>query len=207
MTDFANLDAKGAADGRRRGYLAGVAPGVTFRRAVLADVPALRAMHRASMTALSGAFYTPRQVQAFLASVETVDLDLVADGTVFVAVADGRIAASGAWTTRAPSRASRIEGLVAGSGTGIIRSVFTHPAHARRGLAAAMIERAETEAAMFGGVERLEICATLTGVPLYRRHGYAAIRRIQTTIGDGVDFTSVRMWKPVSQSAPFLVAA
>ena len=52
-----------------------------------------------------------------------------------------------------------------------IRAFFVHPAWARRGLGSRILEVCEAAAAS-AGFRRLEMGATLTGVPLYLARGY-----------------------------------
>lgn len=74
--------------------------------------------------------------------------------------------------------------------------MFTHPGFARRGLGRAIMELIETEAAILGGAERLELCATLSGVPLYERLGYGAVEPVRLTLSNGAHFDGLRMTKP-----------
>jgi GNAT superfamily N-acetyltransferase len=52
-----------------------------------------------------------------------------------------------------------------------IRAFFVHPEWARRGIGAMILEVCES-AAVAAGFTRLEMGATLTGVPLYLAKGY-----------------------------------
>lgn len=67
----------------------------TFRKATHADIPALLAMHRASLNELGGRFYSADALAGLLADVPTADPDLIADGTYALAECEGTIVASG----------------------------------------------------------------------------------------------------------------
>ena len=48
-------------------------------------------------------------------------------------------------------------------------------------------------AARADGFRRMELMATLTGIPLYARGGFVARERVELTLPDGVRFPLVRM--------------
>jgi hypothetical protein len=50
-------------------------------------------------------------------------------------------------------------------------------------------------AALREGFRRMELMATLTGIPLYERGGFRAEERTEITLPDGVRFPLVRMTK------------
>ncbi len=187
--------------GVSRAYPKGVAPGLLFRRARLGDVAEIRKLHRISMTALSVGHYSREEIEGFFAEIDTVDPVMIEDGTYAVAEAGGRLVASGGWTMRAPSYAARLDGPVAADRTATIRSIFVHPDFARRGIGGAILERCETEAVLIGGAERLELCATLTGRPLYQRAGYRPLHSFELQLANGAVFRSVRMAKQVLEPA------
>ena len=171
------------------------------RRATLRDAEALRVLHRASLRAMGADYYSALQIEGFLRDVTTVDpLDL-ADGTFLVTEIEGRIAASAAWTLRRPTYAP--EQLAGGPGPirATIRAVFTHPVFTRRGLAATLVRHCEDEAILHGRANVLELWATLSGMPLYRRLGYHAGETIQIPLPNGAQFPAVFMNKPAASSA------
>lgn len=174
---------------------------LTFRKATHADIPALLAMHRASLTELGARYYSAHALAGLIADVPTADPDLIADGTYTLVECEGAVVASGGWTFRRPcyedtATLGATASVAAALRTATIRAVFTHPAHARRGLGRAVMELAETEAAILGGAERLELCATLAGVPLYERLGYTAIAPVRLTLSNGALLDGLRMAKP-----------
>jgi len=77
-----------------------------------------------------------------------------------------------------------------------IRAFFVHPEWARRGIGGMILDACE-KAAIAEGFHRLEMGATLTGVPFYRAKGYTEIERVEAPLGDGLTLAVVRMEKTV----------
>lgn len=183
-----------------------------LRRARAEDVPAIRAMHRAAFEGLAGEHYTPSQIEGFLADVETVDPDLIEDGTYYVVDRGGKIAASGGWTMRRPTYVPNADAQGFWSpGSATIRSVFTAPDEARKGLAARIMDLAEEEAVLHGMADRITLCATMSGLPLYIRRGYAAVGAKTLHLSNGTTFPAVAMsktaWVPRQQAPATVVPA
>ena len=143
---------------------------IAYRRAGAGDIAALRSMHRASLGALGSAHYSPRQIAGLFLTSETVEPELIADGTFFVAESGGRIVGSAAWTRRRP--ATRRTCRARRARTARPRrsaSVFVAPDRARQGIAGALMDIVESDAVLHGGAIRLELLATLPGVAFYQR--------------------------------------
>jgi GNAT superfamily N-acetyltransferase len=105
--------------------------------------------------------------------------------------------ASGGWSRLRPNyaNATRPAGLPAAEPTvPKIRSVFVHPAFARRGLATRLMDLAEGEARA-AGFRTIELTATLSGVPLYLSRGYEETGRIAIPLPSGHRFIGVTMRK------------
>ncbi len=180
---------------------------LTIRPAVPADVPALRALIDASVRGLQAPDYTPAQIESALASVYGVDSRLIADGTYFVAQAGPVVVGCGGWSKRrtlyggdqwtgredAPLDPRREAAK--------IRAFFVHPDWARRGIGSAILAACE-DAARAAGFTRCEMGATLTGVPLYRAHGYAATAELGAPLPDGTSLPIVRMEKALGPVEP-----
>ena len=75
-----------------------------------------------------------------------------------------------------------------------IRAFFVHPSWARRGLGTRLLEACE-QAAWDAGFRRCEMGATLSGVPLYERHGYRRVAEILVDLPGGERLPVVRMEK------------
>jgi GNAT superfamily N-acetyltransferase len=172
-----------------------------FRVATAADVPTIRELIAVSVRELQ-VEYTPREREAALATVVTIDSRLIADGTYFVALCvDGRLAGCGGWSKRktlygGDHQVEMIEPELADptADAAKIRAIFVHPEFARRGLGSAILALSE-DAAKAAGFSRFEMGSTLVGVALYRRKGYREVQRIRVPVGEGVSIGVVRMVK------------
>lgn len=171
---------------------------VTLRLATLDDLPALGALIPASVRGLSGAWYTPEQIESAIRHVFGADTQLIADGTYFVAEDGGTIAGCGGWSRRRTlyggdqMKESADPLLDQARDAARIRAFFVHPAYARRGVGARILG-ACVDAAREAGFRSLELMATLPGVPLYERFGFEPAERVESTLPDGVTVAFVRM--------------
>lgn len=172
-----------------------------FRPAVLADVLRLTELIEASVRHLQAEDYSPTQIVGALGTWLGVDTQLIADGTYFVVEPAGeaaRLVACGGWSRRktpygSDHRPERDDSLLdPRTDAAKIRAFFVHPAWARRGMGSRILELCE-EAARAEGFTRFEMGATLTGVPLYRRHGYVERERIELPLENGESLPIVRM--------------
>ncbi len=75
-----------------------------------------------------------------------------------------------------------------------IRAFFVHPDWARRGIGGMILQACES-AALAAGFRRLEMGATLTGVPFYRAKGYVELDVTDVPLEDGLTLSIVRMGK------------
>jgi len=174
-----------------------------IRPATPADVPALRDLIDASVRGLQTGDYTQAQIEAALKTVYGVDSQLIADGTYFVAETERpEIVGCGGWSKHktlfgGDQWSGRYDSLLDPSHDAArIRAFFVHPAWARRGIGSMILEACET-AARSAGFTRLEMGATLSGVPFYRAKGYEAVENLEVPLGDGESMTVVRMTKRV----------
>ena len=174
----------------------------TIRRAVLEDVEPLRGLIRQSVLGLSGGEYSAEQLSSALTHLFGVDTRLIDDGTYFVVEerGDPGPVACGGWSRRrtlfgGDQYAERSDDrLDPAAEAARIRAFFVHPRHARRGIGAMLIDACE-RAARAEGFRRLELMATLTGIPLYERRGFVAREPVDLPLPDGVRFPLVRMEK------------
>jgi N-acetylglutamate synthase-like GNAT family acetyltransferase len=177
---------------------------LSVRQAVLADVPALANLIRASVLGLQTGDYTAQQREQALELVFGVDTQLIADGTYFVAEArvneDLVLAGCGGWSKRktlygSDHCAGREDALLdPHHDAAKIRAFFVHPEWARRGVGSRILEVCEAAAAK-AGFRRLEMGATLTGVPLYRARGYVEEESREVPLRPGVTLPIVHMVK------------
>ncbi|NYF80117.1 GNAT family N-acetyltransferase [Granulicella arctica] len=173
-----------------------------LRVATTADVAGIVELIRASVRGLQGE-YTEAQREAALATVFTVDSQLIADGTYFVALSGETLAGCGGWSYRktlygGDRQVERIEAeqLDPSVDAAKIRAIFVDPAFARMGLGSLLLKTAE-DAAAAAGFRRLEMGSTLAGVALYTLKGYRRVEEIQVPVADGLKIAVVRMEKTV----------
>jgi GNAT superfamily N-acetyltransferase len=177
---------------------------LSVRKAVLADIPALENLIRESVLTLQAADYTPEQLHLALQRVFGVDTQLIEDGTYFAAetVLEGApvIAGCGGWSKRktlygSDHCAGREDTLLdPDHDAAKIRAFFVHPSWARRGIGSRILEVCEAAAAA-EGFRRLEMGATLTGVPLYLARGYVEGEHRQVPLVPGLSLPIVHMEK------------
>jgi GNAT superfamily N-acetyltransferase len=177
---------------------------ISLRQAVPADVPALRLLIDASVRGLQAADYTPAQIEGALQSVYGVDSQLIADGTYFVVEAEEVIVGCGGWSKRktlfgGDRWTGREDSLLnPDQDAAKIRAFFVRPDWVRRGIGSMVLEACE-KAASAAGFTRLEMGATLTGVPLYRARGYVALENLSAPLKNGESLVVVRMEKRMSR--------
>jgi N-acetylglutamate synthase-like GNAT family acetyltransferase len=179
----------------------------SIRKATLADIPQIRTLIDASVRGLQAQDYTPAQIEGALESVYGVDSQLIADGTYFVVEIagglDSQIVACGGWSKRktlygGDQYAGREDSLLdPARDAAKIRAFFVHPDFARRGVGTLILEACES-AAVSGGFKRLEMGATLSGVPFYRARGYAEIENQEVPLANGHTLPIVKMTKTIS---------
>ncbi len=175
-------------------------PDINIRQAQLADMPQIEALIESSVRTLQAGDYDPEQIERSLRLVFGVDQRLITDGTYFVITQGASCAACGGWSFRrtlfgADAIHSRDDTeLTPGIEAAKIRAFFVEPAFARQGLGTRLLAVCEAAAAARGFTD-LELGATLTGEPLYARHGYKVVERIDTPLSDGVTLPIIRMAK------------
>jgi GNAT superfamily N-acetyltransferase len=176
-----------------------------LRLATTEDVAGIRELIDSSVRGLQAGDYSPAQIDASLKTVFTIDSQLIADGTYFIATTDdGELAGCGGWSKRktlygGDHQVERAEPelLDPAVDAAKVRAIFVHPRFARMGLGSAILAAAE-EAAMRAGFRRFEMGSTLTGVALYGLKGYREVERVVVPVGDGEEIEVVRMVKDAS---------
>jgi GNAT superfamily N-acetyltransferase len=185
---------------------------IRVRPATTADIPGLRRLIDASVRGLQAGDYTPDQIERALATVYGVDTQLIADGTYYAAemhaaTREPFVAGCGGWSKRKTLYgADQCEGredslLDPLQDAARIRAFFIHPDWTRRGIGGLILDSCE-RAARSAGFTRLEMGATLTGVPFYQAKGYVALENIEVPLGGGVSMPIVRMGKQIQRPGP-----
>jgi GNAT superfamily N-acetyltransferase len=172
--------------------------GLRIRPAVAADTEALGSLIRRSVLGLAGVDYSPEQLASALRHLFGVDTRLIEDGTYYVVESGDRPVACGGWSRRrtlfgGDQYSHRPDDrLDPKTEAARIRAFFVHPDWARRGVARSLLRECE-RAARAEGFRRLELMATLTGLPFYEREGFAVLERQDLELPDGVRFPLARM--------------
>ncbi|HLW51707.1 MAG TPA: GNAT family N-acetyltransferase [Candidatus Angelobacter sp.] len=184
---------------------------VRIRVAHFDDVPVLRQLIDASVRGLQARDYTQAQIESALATVYGVDTQLIADGTYLLAEVQNQarpsgssvtIAGCGGWSKRKTLYgADHCEGredalLDPCTDAARIRAFFIHPGWARRGIGTLILDACE-DAARAAGFTRLEMGATLTGVPFYLARGYVALEILAVPLPGGASMPIVRMGRQI----------
>lgn len=184
-----------------------------YRLATPADIPHLGPLIEASIRGLQTHDYSPTQIDHAIGTWLGLDTQLVADQTYFAVEVPtnsnpgnlptiGNLAACGGWSRRktpygSDHRPNRDDSLLdPRTDAAKIRAFFVHPAWARRGIGSRILQLCE-QAAQAEGFTRFEMGATLTGIPLYRRHGYVEQERVELPLANGESLPIVRMTKQV----------
>src|SRR5690242_8481060 len=178
-----------------------MSPALTHRLAMMEDVPVLKPLMEAAIGELLKPFLLPAQVAASFA-VMGLDTQLIKDGTYFVIESEGQIAGCGGWSRRATlfggdhsagRDAARIDPA---KDAARVRAMYTHPDFIRRGIGRLVLELCEAAAA-HEGFQRVELAATMAGVPLYRACGYTDIEAFDSDTPSGVKVPLIRMGKRI----------
>jgi GNAT superfamily N-acetyltransferase len=177
-----------------------------LRPATLDDVSALEELIAESVRILQAQNYSTSQREAAIGSVFGVDRQLIRDGTYFVVEGGGTLVGCGGWSRRktlfgSDASAGREDALLdPAADAARIRAFFVRPGYERRGIASAIM-RASEEAAAAYGFTRLELRATLTGVPLYRAHGFTEAELTRIPLPSGESLPAIQMVKSLLKGA------
>jgi GNAT superfamily N-acetyltransferase len=193
---------------------------IRIRLAEAGDVPALRELIEASVRGLQAGDYSAAQLESALRTVYGVDTQLIADGTYFAAESMDA-SGTGSWGADASPAKSGGAALLVGCGgwskrktlyggdqfagredslldpatdAAKIRAFFVQPDWARLGIGGMILDACEA-AAWAAGFRRLEMGATLTGIPFYRAKGYVELEKAAVALEDGLTLPIVRMGK------------
>jgi GNAT superfamily N-acetyltransferase len=173
---------------------------LTSRLATREDVGTLRDLMDAAITELQQGFLNAAEIESSRA-VMGLDTQLIDDGTYFVVECDGEIAGCGGWSRRNTLYGGdAMEGRDAAlldptRDAARVRAMYTNPPFARRGIGRLILSLCE-DAARRDGFARLELMATLSGMPLYESYGFSEISRQMDDRG-GVPVPLVHMGKPI----------
>jgi GNAT superfamily N-acetyltransferase len=178
-----------------------------IRLAAPGDTPTLHELIHASVRGLQSHDYSHAQLEAALDTVYGVDSQLIADGTYFAVESlappnEPLIVGCGGWSKRKTLYGGDIwtarEDTLLDPRTSAakIRAFFVHPAWARHGIGALILDACES-AAKSAGFSRLEMGATLTGVPFYQAKGYMPLESLEVPLRGGLSLPIIRMAKEI----------
>lgn len=174
-------------------------PNLHLRLAGPGDMPVLSALMDRAIGELLRDFLPPEGVAA---SYEIMGLDtqLIADGTYFVVEDAGEIAGCGGWSRRATlfggDHSAGRDAVLLDPKTDAarVRAMYTHPDHTRKGVGRIILDACEA-AARAERFSRVEMAATMGGVPLYRACGYHDIEPFEAVTSTGYRVPLIRMGK------------
>jgi GNAT superfamily N-acetyltransferase len=185
--------------------MSSTAPTLRLRLARPDDMPVLSALMDRAIGELLQAFLPPEGVKASF-EIMGLDTQLIADGTYFV-VEDANsssrgsaIAGCGGWSGRATlfggdHSAGRDAAMLDPKiDAARVRAMYTHPDHTRKGVGRIVLDACEN-AARVEGFTRVEMAATMGGVPLYRACGYHDIEPFEAVTSNGYRVPLIRMGK------------
>ena len=162
------------------------------------DIAALTALMDAAIAELQKPFLTEGQIASSRA-IMGLDTQLIDDGTYVIVESDGALAGCGGWSRRATlyggdhSTGRSAAFLDPKVDAARIRAMYTHPRHVRQGVGRLVLHVCE-DAARAAGFKKVELMATMAGIPLYRASGYESHEQVLDDRG-GVPVPLVRMSK------------
>lgn len=173
-----------------------------IRLASRADVPAIEEVMRRSLEVIGRTAYDDLQVSSASRHTARVDLQMIDDGTYFVAVLAGRIVGCGGWSRRAKlfrgsaeqEADAQLRIIDPGTEAARVRAMFVDPDFVRRGIGRAILQRSE-EAARAEGFQRAVLVALLSGQALYEACGYRALEAVAFDTPEGVAIEATVMEK------------
>ena len=177
---------------------------LALRVATHADIAQLDALMKASVAAIFPGYYDAEQTASSVRYVSQVDPDLLADGTYYAIESDGEVIACGGWSRRGRAYMGSADApgddryLDPATEAAHIRAMYVRADWTRRGLGRQIIQASE-DAARRMGFRRMDLVATLPGIPLYTAAGYVATAEIEDVIlADGVPLPCQAMTKKIA---------
>jgi GNAT superfamily N-acetyltransferase len=162
-----------------------------LRPATRDDVDAIAFVMRSSLRELGASVYDRAQVASSIDYVGRPDLQLIDDGTYFVAIDGLTIVGCGGWSRRKKPHSGSLHSadddalLDPTRDAAHIRAMFVLPQYARRGIGRQILELCEQRAAA-EGFRRLQLVALRSGEEMYLRCGYAPVAQSPIVLENGV---------------------
>ena len=179
----------------------------TLRVATPTDAPRIDALMKASAAAIFPGYYDARQTASALRYIAQHDPTLLEDGTFFVLEVGAELVGCGGWSRRGRpymgSDAAPDDDRLLDPATepAHVRAMFVRQDWTRRGLGRRILEECEA-AAYRAGFRRLELVATLPGVPLYEAFGFTPTAEIaDIALVDGIRLPCLAMSKSIGPNS------
>ena|SRR5690242_1189618 len=169
-----------------------------IRTARTDELPTLKTLMELAIGELLKPFLSEAEIASSRA-IMGLDTQLVKDGTYFVVEENSVLAGCGGWSRRAtmyggdvsPGRDPAL--LDPAKDAARVRAMYTHPAFVRRGVGRMILDACEA-AARAEGFSRVELAASMAGLPLYQACGYQVVERFSDDRG-GAPVPLARMVK------------
>lgn len=174
-----------------------------LRVAARSDGQRIDALMQESARAIFPAYYDPGQTASAVRFIAHVDPMLLEDGTYYVLEAADQLVACGGWSKR--GRAYMGSAAAAGDDRLLdpateaahVRAMFVRADWTRRGLGRRILDTCEA-AARRDGFTRLDLVATLPGIPLYEAFGFTPSAEVRDIVlADGVRLPCLAMTKVI----------
>lgn len=173
-----------------------------IRKATFADRDKIEKLIADSVRGLGRDFYDAQQIELSIKTVFGIDDELIADKTYFVVESeDGKIAGCGGWSRRKTLYGASVYSQTRDSDlldptidAAKIRAFFIHPDFARKGIGTLILDMCEREAKAHN-FESAEMMATLPGVKLYEKRGYAGDEQVKVSVDENVEIICIKMRK------------
>lgn len=172
-----------------------------LRLAEHADIPGIEHLMKLSMGQIGPSFYTAQEAEAAARYLTVPDPSIIGDGTYFVVENDGRLVGCGGWSKRRKLFTGSLdqedlsgEFLDSSVDAAKVRAMFVHPEFTRQGIGEMIFQTCE-QSAIEAGFSKIELMATLPGVPFYRRMGCLDDGEENVQLPDGSLLPCLRMYK------------
>jgi GNAT superfamily N-acetyltransferase len=173
-----------------------------LRVATVDDVPQIQALIADSVRVLSRGYYSQAQAESALKHVFGVDSQLIQDESYYVIEDEQGLVAAGGWSRRKhlyggdQTKGAEDAELDPARDPARIRAFFVAPRAARRGMGRRLYDHCAAAAAAYG-FARLELAATMPGVPFYRALGFEMGEHYSISFPDGLDLPLVNMRREI----------
>jgi N-acetylglutamate synthase-like GNAT family acetyltransferase len=156
-----------------------------FRKAYAEDFAPVQMLIFKSALVLQAQHYQVQEIKAALELVVGIE-ELISAGSFFVAQDKGKIIGCGGWAIDAfDYRKAEVRGF------------FVDPDFVRKGIATQILVKCENEC-LLRGIVALQLTATLSGEPFYKKCGFSEFQRFKQNLSNGETFELIEMIKILS---------